>query len=94
MAKGRSDDCMKVGGRSTGDTGTPPHNQGWLHQVAKLCSTGAKGLPLHSATAPATGLTPFLSSLALSTHISSPDSLVQYRLALRLLYITLGMKYK
>lgn len=94
MAKGRSDDCVKADCRRTGMWVTLEHLSTTWGQAAKLCSTGAKGLPLHSATAPGKGLAHFLSSLALSMYIPAPDSPVQYRLALRLFYVTLGMKYK
>lgn len=83
MAKGGSDVCVKAGGRRTGVGVTlEPLPTSW-GQAAKFCCAGAKGLPLHRAQ----------SSLALSAHISAPDSLVLYRLALRLFYVTLGMKY-
>lgn len=80
MAKGRSDGCVKAGGRRTGvGVALEPLPTSW-GQAVKLCCAGAKGLPLHRAQS--------------TEHLSAPDSLVLYRLALRLFYVTLGMKYK
>lgn len=95
MAKGRGDDCLQAGGGRTGvwvalEPPLQPVAAPAASQARRCWSPGAPPVRCRLSV----GLGCFLSSLALSTEVSAPDSRMQCRLTLRLFYVTLGMKYK